>query len=82
VLPRRRRRRLRRGRRHSGGSTSTGLRRGRDAAWVARKCRTKGEGEEGSFLPGFQAAFIMTVITAAVLPILVFLLANNSLGSR
>jgi hypothetical protein len=28
------------------------------------------------------AAVIMTVITAAVLPILVFLLANNSLGSR
>lgn len=36
VLPRR----LRRRRRHFGGSTSTGLRRGSDAAWVARKCRS------------------------------------------
>jgi hypothetical protein len=41
----------------------------------------KGEGEE-VLSSGLQAAFITTVITTAVLRILVFLLANNSLGSR
>ena len=75
VLPRRRRRRHRRGRRHFDGSTSTGLPRGRNAAWVARKCRR--ERERRGLLPGLQAAFITTVITTAVLRILVFLPANN-----